>query len=111
MTPERQRQTNPSYLGTIERLIRENLFPEQGFPTMPYTTSGDAMLQVIEKTVSRVILSRVWRNWEERWVWSCSVEGAFGYAEADTAPLAVCLAALKALNIEIPAEEEATTDA
>lgn len=76
-----------------------NNIGEWGSAVKDYSTDIAAAWAVVEKMPLEMSLER----WPEfRNTWRCSFERMKEWVRADTAPLAICLAALRACGIEAP---------
>jgi hypothetical protein len=77
-----------------------------GHDVPPYTTSGDAMLEVIEKMRERNLLYSISPSGDATEQWRCVVwnDGNKEYVYAPTMQEAVCLAALSAVGVDWRAE-------
>lgn len=72
----------------------------QGYSICPhYTISIADAWTIVEKLVDHDPVICQWYYEDDTWEWSCSFED--DSAKASTVPLAICLAALKAVDIDI----------
>lgn len=79
-------------------LVKHWYCGEQYMLMQPFSTSIASAWQVVEKLKANG--NNVWVEWAGT-VWVCGTTSVFPDIEADTAPLAICLAALKACGVEM----------